>query len=599
MIKDVGLNRCAGTGPDQISAHYTWGCGCAAKHPLENTAMFNRNTTANDARRLNRDSTRNFVAAIAMLCAWIAAGPAYRARAQSPQALAISGSVVDSAGKPVAKAHVQLECECLPEALNAQTDPNGGFSFSGLNTGTYSLSAEASGLRSATATAQPGGSPVPVQLVLKNAEAAQAASSFSSAMEFADKPNFTVAGVTDWTAAGGHGSDANLRASEALTRETVALRPGNAASGATKSNADSPEWKETESKLRAAIAAAPDNFEANRNLATFYLRGGRSKDALPILETCYRIDPANRENEQDLAVALLETGDLTAARGHVLGLLAHGENAGLRRIAGEIDERAGDPLAAVHEFELAARQDPSEPNYFAWGSELLLHRAVWQAQEVFRQGVQVYPKSSRMHAALGAALFAGALYDEAATRLCAASDLNPSDPEPYLFMGKIVMAAPEPLPCVEQKLARFAALQPTNSLALYYHAMSIWKQNGQPIDQQRLDKVEALLKTAITLDPHCSDAYLQLGNLSSSQRQYDKAIGYYLQAIESNPQLSEAHYRLGTAYDRVGERAKAALEFDLHDKLEKKQAAEVERQRREVKQFLVRVPEQPASPSPR
>jgi hypothetical protein len=49
----------------------------------------------------------------------------------------------------------------------------------------------------------------------------------------------------------------------------------------------------------------------------------------------------------------------------------------------------------------------------------------------------------------------------------------------------------------------------------------------------------------------------------------------------------------------VGERAKAALEFDVHDKLEKEQAAEVERQRREVKQFLVRVPEQPANPSPR
>ena len=44
-------------------------------------------------------------------------------------------------------------------------------------------------------------------------------------MEFADKPNFTVAGVTDWTAVGGHGSDATLRTSEALARETVTLKP--------------------------------------------------------------------------------------------------------------------------------------------------------------------------------------------------------------------------------------------------------------------------------------------------------------------------------------------------------------------------------------
>ena len=577
--------------------------------PLEYVAMFNRNRTVSHARSLELDfsavigrrAARALIAAIAMLCACIVVGPPLRAIAQSPQAMAITGSVVDSAGKPVANAHVRLECACIPEALNAQTDPNGGFSFSGLKSGTYSLSADASGLRSdpSTATAQPGASPAPVQLVLKNADAAKTAGSFSLAMEFSDKPNFTVAGVTDWTAAGGHGSDANLRASEALTRETIALKPGNAPSVAARLDADTPEWKESESKLRAALAATPNNFEANRSLAQFYLRGGRYQDALPILEACYRIDPGNRENEQDLAVALLETGDPTAARGHVQSLLAHGDNADLHRITGEIDEKAGDPLAAVHEFELAVRQDGSEPNYFAWGSELLLHRAVWQAQEVFRKGAQLYPKSSRMQAALGAALFAGALYDEAATRLCAASDLGPSDPEPYLFMGKIVMAAPDPLPCVEQKLARFAGLQPTNALAIYYHAMSIWKQSGPQVDPQRLDNVEALLKTAVTLDSHCSDAYLQLGNLSSSRRQYDKAIGYYLQAIEFNPQLSEAHYRLGTAYDRVGERAKAALEFAQHDKLEKEQAAEVERQRREVKQFLIRVAEQPASPSPR
>ena len=70
----------------------------------------------------------------------------------------------------------------------------------------------------------------------------------------------------------------------------------------------------------------------------------------------------------------------------------------------------------------------------------------------FRQGVKAYPKSARMLTALGAALFAGALYDEAAHRLCEASDLNPGDPEPYTFMGKIEIAAPNPLPCVSQKL---------------------------------------------------------------------------------------------------------------------------------------------------
>ena len=224
-----------------------------------------------------------------------------------------------------------------------------------------------------------------------------------------------------------------------------------------------------------------------------------------------------------------------------------------------------------------------------------------QAKDVFASGAKLYPKSPRMLTALGAALFAGAFYDDAALRLCDASDLNPANPEPYLFMGKIEIAAPNALACVEQKLARFVQLQPANPLANYYYAMTLWKQQGLSIDQKALERVETMLTKAVTIDPQCSDGYLQLGNLKASQRDYAKAIGFYSKAIETNPQLSEAHYRLGVAYDRVGDRAKATEQFQLHDEIGKQQAAVVDRQRREVKQFLVVVPDKPAdsSQSPR
>jgi len=143
------------------------------------------------------------------------------------------------------------------------------------------------------------------------------------------------------------------------------------------------------------------------------------------------------------------------AREHAEKLLAYKDSADLHRLQGEIDEKLGDPLAAVHEDEQAVRLDPSEQNYFEWGTELLLHRAVWQAVEVFGNAAKAYPKSARMLAALGTALFAAARYDEAAASLCKASDLNPADTQPYIFLGEIQMAAPTPLPCVEQKLARF------------------------------------------------------------------------------------------------------------------------------------------------
>jgi tetratricopeptide (TPR) repeat protein len=330
---------------------------------------------------------------------------------------------------------------------------------------------------------------IPVTIAQQTAPA----KSPSQAIEFADKPDFAVAGVTDWTAVGGHGSDVSLRTSEALTRETLNLKSGTSPTGPKQGNADP------------------------------------------------------------------------------------------HRRLGEADEKKGDPLAAVHEFEQAVRLDPSEENYFAWGSELLLHRAVWQAAEVFRNGSKAYPRSARMLTALGTALFAGALYDKAAVSLCAGSDLNPADPEPYSFMGRIDIAAPKPLACVEPRLARFVRERPTDSLANYLYAMALWKRQGP----KSFERVETLLAKAVALDPKCADAYLQLGILHSSRHELQKAIGFYRKAIEADPQLGEAHYRLGVAYDRTGAPEKATHEFQLHDEIEKSQAAAIERQRREVKQFSV------------
>ena len=410
-------------------------------------------------------------------------------------------------------------------------------------------------------------------------------------MGFSDQPNFTVAGVTDWTAVGGHGSDSILRTSEDLARETLALQ-GQASGHTAAANAQRDE--QSESKLQAALATAPGSFAANHQLGEFYLQAGRNRESLPLLEAAYRIDPANDGNEHDLALAYEQIGDLKQAREHIQNLLNRKNTADLHRAAGELDEKMSNPLAAVGEYQQAVSLDPSERNYFAWGSELLLHRAVWQAAEVFKNGTKAHPKSARLLTALGSALFAGAVYDEAARSLCAASDLDPANAEPYIFMGKVEIAAPTPLPCIEAKLARFVQRKPDDSLANYLYAMALWKQQEVSANKSAMPQVEALLTKAVTLDPKCFDGYLQLGILAASRQDYANAIALYTKAIDVDPQLAEAHYRLGVAYERLGEQDKAKQEFQLHDEIEKRQAAAVERERREIKQFVV-VQGQPAN----
>jgi tetratricopeptide (TPR) repeat protein len=520
-------------------------------------------------------------------------------QSMQPKSAILRGNVNDRAGRPVENAQVVLQGKNLPASRETSTNATGAFTFVGIATGQYCLTASSGTLRSAADSVNvsaPGEQPR-INLVLGTSGArgsAAAPENSGKAMQFADKPNFSIAAVTDWTAAGGHGSDSILRTSEALTRQAVKLNSDSTkpAMSASPGGAEIP--KESESTLRAAVEKDPKGFAANYKLGLFYLQMGRYQDAISPLRAAYQADPANYDNEYDLAQALKMAGDAAQAREHVRRLLAQHQNAALHRIEGELDESMGDPLSAVREFQEAASEDPSEENYFAWGSELLFHRAVWQAKEVFDEGARLYPQSARMLTARGAALFAGALYDDAALDLCRASDLDPQNAEPYLFMGKIEMASPNPLPCVVAKLARFQRLQPANSLANYYYAMALWKQQEHATDTRIMERVKAMLTRAVSLDPKCADGYLQLGNMSAGQKQWGQAVGLYLKAIQANPDLSEAHYRLGLAYERMGEEAKAREQFQLHDATAREQAAEIQRQRKAVKQFLVVLPGQAA-----
>jgi tetratricopeptide (TPR) repeat protein len=517
-----------------------------------------------------------------------------KAHAQHSDEVTIQGNVVNQAGNLISDASVRLEQEGVLERVETKTNAAGAFAFTALPTGHYLLSVEKSGQKShATAVlALSKGDRKTIDLILDVPGDIQLNSTDSSrpppqALEFSDKPNFTIAGVVDWTAVGGHGSDSELRTSEDLARETLTLKPESSRSNGPTLPSSAKIGNESESKLIAARASAPGSYEANHQLGEYYFHAGRPQDSIPLLLAAYQINPTMDDNTYDLALAYKETGDFSRAREQVRKLQVHKDSADLHHLMGELDEKLGDPLAAVREDQEAVHLDPSERNYFEWGSELLLHRAVWQAVEVFRDGTKAYPKSSRMLTALGTSLFAGALYDEAARRLCDASDLDPSDPKPYAFMGKIDTAAPTRLPCIEQKLARFVRDQPEDPLANYLYAMAVWKRREQPADNQDLEQVEALLTKAVTIDSNCAEAYLQLGILYSSQRSYEMAIDFYMKAIKADPELAEAHYRLGVAYDRTNEPAKAKQEFMRHDEIEKKQAAAIESERREIKQFLV------------
>jgi tetratricopeptide (TPR) repeat protein len=173
---------------------------------------------------------------------------------------------------------------------------------------------------------------------------------------------------------------------------------------------------------------------------------------------------------------------------------------------GDIEEAGNQPLAAEREYERAVQKDPSEESYFAWAGELLVHRAVEPAIEVFTKGAVAYPRSERMLAGLGAALYANGQYATAAQRVCEASDLNPADPTPYMFLGRMEQFSTAPLSCARKKLHRFAIDHPENPWANFYYALAVEK-NKDSEGATDASEVESLMAKAVAADPKFAPGY--------------------------------------------------------------------------------------------
>ncbi len=343
---------------------------------------------------------------------------------------------------------------------------------------------------------------------------------------------------------------------------------------------------QAEVQFGKAAELEPNNFDANHNLGELYVEEGKLPQAAEFLARAQRINSSSYDNGYDLARAYLLIGRLSEARETISALLANKNTAELHNLLAEVEEKDGKFISAANEYETAAHMEPSESNLFDWGSELLVHRTLDPAVEVFQKATELYPKSARVAVGLGMALYARGNYEDAVKSLLRAADLNPSDAGCYLFLSRAYDSSPNQADAVTERFRRYAQLQPRNPRALYYYAMSLWKGKRTQQADEDLSEVEKFLKSSIALDGKFPEAHLQLGNLYSDRKQYSAAIPEYLQALAQNSELADAHYRLGQAYVHTGAKDKAQEQFEIYQRLRTQHLAELDQQKAEIRQFV-------------
>jgi len=421
----------------------------------------------------------------------------------------VTGTVCDSTNRPVENATVSLESDEHVHTFRFQSDSDGRYRFDVVPPGSYRLRASKSGYGVAEngpfvlhkAESKSVGLRFP-------AEAAAAGKDDSAAVNFSDEIHFNVAGVSDTSNLGGHGSDGVLRTKETLAKETASLK-------------------------RDAAIQPNNNSDPTEDVANRHMR------------------------------------------------------------VAEAAESEGRPLDAVREYQRAAELQPNEAHLFAWGADLLLHRAFEPAIEVFSKGHRLYPSSVRMLVGLSVATYDQGAMEQGKKLLLEACDLNPADPTPYLFLGTILQTEKIEPPGWAQRFKGFAEQHPENALAHYYYAVALSKYETAI---KSSTTIESELKRAVEIDPQLGDAYTQLGILCVQREDYSGAISFFQKAIQTTPLAGEAHYRLAQVYRQRAEPEKASKEIELFKQISEQKKSEADRERHKIQQFVYTL--RSASPSP-
>jgi tetratricopeptide (TPR) repeat protein len=431
--------------------------------------------------------------------------------------------VQDSQNHAVPGALITLQSATPSHTWTTMADAQGHFRFEALPGGSFMVRAKLAGYQDCSKGPIVLGTGETKSAVLLLVKAPAQGKDASSEIAFSDEPTFTVAGVTDTTALGGHGSGPVVRNSNALSKETASL-------------------------------------------------AHESSDATSV-----------------------PSSDLAAQEAAIRSKLEREDNADLHMQLGDVEEREGRPLDAVREYQRAAEMQPTEPHLFAWGAELLLHHAPEPAIEVFSKGHRLYPQSSRMILGLGAAYYSQRSKEQAVQLFLQACDINPADPTPYLFLGRLQVTEQVVPAEWTERMKRFVHLHPDDAMAHYLYAAALMKQAES---KNQLSVAEPELKTAIKLDPHLGDAYLQLGILCSQREDFPAAIAALQKAIENTPLPDDAHYRLAQVYRRTGETEKAREEIAAFKQLTEQRNEQAERERHEIPQFVYTLREQGQSSTP-
>ena len=195
-------------------------------------------------------------------------------------------------------------------------------------------------------------------------------------------------------------------------------------------------------QAKQVLAADPNDLRATRVLASALTQNGDYAQAVEPFTRIAHVRPSV-ENLYPLAMCLLQTRKpddkvRAAAVFEQMEQIA-GDSGSLHVLFGRAYRDADDMPSAIREFQRAVAIDPHTPHahYFLGLAQLFLKdwKPTPEAEAELKKEVEIYPHDYLANYMLGFLNSGERRYEESNVYLKAAAEINPSAPEPFLYLG--------------------------------------------------------------------------------------------------------------------------------------------------------------------
>jgi tetratricopeptide (TPR) repeat protein len=299
--------------------------------------------------------------------------------------------------------------------------------------------------------------------------------------------------------------------------------------------------------------------------------------------------PGDRGLAFATAVAQFRAGRLDQALANAEKSKKIQDNADIENLIGDIQERRGDSLAAVHGYQTAVELAPDNEEYrLSLALELLRHHTFEPAILVLEQGSKRFPASLRMWVALALGFFLVNRDSDATATLLGAMRLPSGRAFVLDYLGDLLIDQGDtPDTGVVKEVCGDADAHPESATAQAVCGGLLLRVQADRADAAaQYSGPLARLRKAVQLAGDNATARCQLGKALELNQQWRDARQQMEECVRLRPDSTEWHYRLSRIYLRLGLGDLAKEQDRLRAEADEKLAAQSQQRYATLARFL-------------